>query len=393
MIYLVVLLLGVVLSLKYDGKYTIKDNKYINIYIFILTFLSAISNNLGADACTFREQFGLYTGDYSKEDFIKSIILYGYMPFWTGINKLAVAWGYTYTFVQTIIALSINSVVGYFLKKSTDYPFISLVLYFLISYFYLNFEIQRESIAIAFGFIGIMYFLKGQKLLFWIFVSIAILFHISAICLLAFPFIPFFKLSWTRLFFAFCISLAIYLVSDFFVKYIPTYEGSIGDKIVSYTNRTVTIFGFLLHTIRRMFVPFVSYLIVSKIYSLRYQYIDRFIPFYLCFSILACSLPGTSRFINYMIPVGILIMSDLFVALCKNRIKINKVLLAIFVGVLYIWQNVSNMINYFPSIGYHRYDLYIPYTTIYDDAKDVKYRDLIHKEALQGDTDDNKRKD
>lgn len=393
MTYITIIIIGIILSLSFDGKEKNNKNTYVNLYIIIFVVISAISDNLGADAYTYRARFDLYIGDFSKENIVSWVLLYGYMPLWTIINETAVALGCTYSFVQTIIAISINSVVGYFVKNNTNYPFITLVIYFLVSYFYMNFEVQREALAIAIGFVGLINYLNGHRIIYWICIFIATLFHISAICLFVFPIIPKFKLSWLRLFLAFCISLFIYIISDYFVKLIPSFgAGSLSDKVEGYASATVTIFGFLLHTIRRLFVPFVSYLIMRKIYPQKYEYIDRFIPFYLCFSILSCAIPGTFRLINYMMPVSILIMSDLIVALAHRTIKGVKVLLAIFVFLLYTNHNISHMFTYYPMSGYHRYDLYIPYSTIFDDYEDYSYRDWIHKEALDGKTQDNERK-
>ena len=93
-----------------------------------------------------------------------------------------------------------------------------------------------------------------------------------------------------------------------------------------------------------------------------------------------------------MIPISILIMADLIAALFTNKLKGKNIILAIFVCFLYTSQNIANMYTYYPISGYHRYDLYFPYSTIFDEYNDYSYRDQIHQETLSGGTSENTRK-
>lgn len=370
-------------------------NKYVNYYILILVMVSALSNYLGADAYTYRERFETYAGDLSTPALLRSIsmwyVVYGFMPFWTILNELTVSVGFDYSFIQILLSICINGMICYYIKKYSHNPFFTMVIYFCINYFYLNFEVQRESFAIAIGFLAILSYLNEKIIWFWILCACSIMFHISAICLLVFPFIPKYKLNWNRLLIAFCISLLVYLMSNMIVRFLPSLADAMGERMDSYSMSTVTIFGFLMHTIRRMFVPFASYLLLKKIDPDRYCFLDSIIPYYLVIAVIACALPGSFRFLNYMLPVYILIIGDLFMMFLNRRFHHSQIIVAVFVALFITQDTVNNYLTYYPGCRYHRYDLYLPYTTIWDKDQ-YDYRQLIHIEALSGGTDDNKRK-
>ncbi|WP_218241162.1 EpsG family protein [Comamonas fluminis] len=145
------------------------------ILFFLLFLFSAIRFDVGFDFDTY---YHVITGsnfyEYERFGFIdKSLIDF---TNYVGINQLyffITSFFTVYLIIQTI-------------KKYSDDVFISIIVFYVIPIFYLySFSLIRQFIAVAIIFYSIEYVLHRRLFRFFICITIASMFHISA--LVAFP--------------------------------------------------------------------------------------------------------------------------------------------------------------------------------------------------------------
>lgn len=110
-------------------------------------------------------------------------------PAWKIINNLAVKMHAGYSMV--VFGASLCTLVPIFstIWKYSDRPFVSVLFFYLLYFYFLSFNVARQMIAIAIVFSGYNDYLHEKKKAYYIQILIAVLFHYSAIIGLAIPFI------------------------------------------------------------------------------------------------------------------------------------------------------------------------------------------------------------
>lgn len=184
MIYLIVILLIIALSYRYDycKKETGKKVWYFALFI-ILVCVSGLRYRLGTDSIRYETYYKTipYLWELSEGYFIKTRFEPGFvflMSFCRGISS-------DFTLFQFIHTIIVNIAVFNFFYRNTRNIFLGLFLYCMILYIPLNFEVLRESLAIACFLFAWEYFKKNNFLIYYILILLAMSFHIgSAICLL-----------------------------------------------------------------------------------------------------------------------------------------------------------------------------------------------------------------
>lgn len=144
MIYIFVIILLLVSIIRHDinGK---PYNKYIaNFYPILFAMLAGLSYRMGIDCIRYEMYYeeisfnSLVFDTFAKEP--------GYQIFTSTCKLLHLPW----YIVHTIICMFVNVSIASFLKKySCRSYFTSLFIYFFLFYYLFNFEILRQSIAMA----------------------------------------------------------------------------------------------------------------------------------------------------------------------------------------------------------------------------------------------------
>ena len=185
-----------------------KNMTYILIGVW-LTLISALQYRMGADIVAYMGEYGFYDNDFSWS-YISHFITR--RPGWVLLNQLCYLISDDFVLLKSVIAAFVNFAVFRFIWKHSNYPFISIFLYFIIIYFALSFNILRQSISFAI-FLLSYEFLNGRKLIpYFICCIIALLFHTSAIILFFFPLAKYINLPRGRFMFFCSISIILILI-------------------------------------------------------------------------------------------------------------------------------------------------------------------------------------
>jgi hypothetical protein len=311
-------------------------------------------------------------------------MLKGQMPLWTFVNMLAKSLFHSFYALQIIQSATINTAVCYIVSKYTHRYFLFLLVYFFtLHYFVLNTEVMREGFAIAFALIGMHNWMSGRKWLFFLMFLIALLFHISTVTLLLFPFVRF-PISWKTLPIAFFAAFCIWLFSDLVLgKVMMAVLGGMGamvEKVLFYSLHASTIFGFLRSALTFLVFPFIimyTALNYEPSETLRERK-EKMISYMLVLGILSASLAGFSRVYNYTRVFYLIMLADfIYITFHQQRHFIFRTGIiactAFFISL--------NYLIYFKTTKQYFYQFYYPYTCILNEDRSVYLREITHFES------------
>ena len=397
--YLIFIIITLYFSFRYDGIEEYDSHKQHRLWLMCiyLIFLTGFSYGLGGDKFSYMEDFENYpitfneTGDYIWLQFM----LKGQMPLWTLANIMAKLVFHSFYALQLMQSAAINTAVCYIVSKYTHRYFLFLLVYFFtLQYFIFNTEVMREGFAVAFALIGMHNWMNGKKWLFFLMFPIALLFHVSAVTMLLFPFVRF-RISWMTLTIAFFTAFCIWLFSDLILgKAMVTVLGGMGalvQKVLFYSIQASTIFGFLRSALTYLVFPFVimySAMTFEPSDELR-KYKEKVISFMVVLGILACSLAGFARLYNYVQIFYLVMLTDFIYTLFRVK-KHFIIRMGALAGTLFLL-----MLRYmtpYQSTNTRFYDFFYPYTCILHEDKSVFIREIAHQEAVESkETDKNVR--
>ena len=386
MIYCIYIIINILFICIFDGA-EVSNNKRFS-YCFLVAFLvllTGLSRDMGADSWTFRADFEFMPESIDRYSdisyYVGFFMLKGYMPFWTLLNMFLKSVFGDFVAVHFVLSLFLNISVGYLFYKHCSKPFTCLLFYFLLCYLYFNLEVMRESFAVLIGFFAVESYLAKKTKTFLLFCFLAFMFHASAVILLLLPVLHF-KVTPLTLVITGFISLILFLISNFLVASLPGYfdSFSLGHKLVSATSRTASVFGFISVYIKFLFIPIISYLLLPK-KRIAGSILSKIMPFAVGIGVISCSIVGLSRWNDYWSIYSCLLLAELFwsVLLVKRTLIIKAT--AVLVFLFTFNEEFSRYLHAF-SNGYYKYDLYLPYSNVFDQEKDYSYRDAIHEAAL-----------
>lgn len=154
MIYLLTLLYTFILIYKYDIKQQKRGFKLNYIILLIISCsIAGFSYRLGIDTVGYMVFFKSVNTDTSY--MISHLTEYRYEPVFMILLSICKNIWDDFALVQIIVAIFVNTTIFWFLRKHSPYFYIAILFYFIIQYWNLNFEIKRESIAIALFLIAI----------------------------------------------------------------------------------------------------------------------------------------------------------------------------------------------------------------------------------------------
>ena len=107
---------------------------------------------------------------------------------------------------------------------------------------------------------------------------------------------------------------------------------------------------------------------------------SKYFLFYASLVILVCGFPRLDRFFNYTIVFYIIAFTE-FLYNFRKDLRIMPVIktLVLIGNIFFIYKFYF---EYFPYNEKYRYDMYIPYTSIFDESVDNSYRESMHEETL-----------
>ena len=394
--YILFILLTFCLSLRFDGQaeYTRTKKVWYIIVGVYLVLLAGFRNGVGGDTQLYMQDFEYVPSTWGElNEFISDELTEsGYMPGWSILVFLCKRWFDSFYAVQLAQALIVNIGILYLFRQYTTHIFLCTLLYGVSYVFFLfNMEVMREAIAVVLCGIGMHHYLRGEKWKFYLLVGISILFHISALVALLFPFVRLKQINIKTMIMAFFAALLLFLFSDVIVNYLPSLLGSsvnrIVEKIFLYSDVTLNLFGFLENAIRYLVINagivFFAQWSIGEDEQRQKDY-TKYMSFYLIITVLICGFIGFSRFRNYTL-IFFLIMLTEFIYHYKSQLYTNAIIkLIVLAG--FVFYTSRYYMTYYPGSHGYKYEFYYPYTSILDENVDTSKREDMHEESFDNNT-------
>jgi hypothetical protein len=363
-----------------------KSFPYILSWI-MLVLLAGLRYKVGGDTYNYMYEFANSGSNFNF--FLLNSSPNQRQPGWNLLVSISKLIADNFTSLQIILALIVNTTFFWFIKKHTKYYFTGIFIYYLFFYCYFNFEILRESLAVCSLMLAFNSLVNGKYKLYYLFVAIALLFHISAIFLIFFPLLykmakriqlkfPGRKLILGVSMIAILIFIFGIFFTSFFQKILPPFifNAILKSKIVQYNEYNFTVFGIISSLFYYVLVP------LFFIQRLRKQYYTKeLLSIMIIYVLVGSSITFYSiffRFLNYLIPFYILVITESLLYLYNKDSNYNLNLGKVFFVFIFIFIIFTN--KYFsrvkevPSIRW--YSHWYPYHSIFDKIEDPKRKKL-----------------
>lgn len=401
MLYLTVILLLLLLIYYYDYKQYINNRKqwYISVGI-IFMLMAGLRYRLGIDTLEYEYQFTYFPDllEFGSFNFDETEYGRGFMLF----AALAKSIYDDFIVLQILHAIFVTFVVFKFFYNNSKHPFFAILLYLIIFYFPLTFEVMRESCAVCMLLIGWKYFKENKWIQYYICAVIGIMFHSSAIIMLILPFfyLPVFRFLFT-MGKAFWITVAIvfllsYIISEQFFSLIKLIQIS---DIEGYANKyekskyaqstLLNIFGIITFAIRNLLYPVIAVAILksknivkskNKLGDQDINKLEYMFCWFVYIAIVALFIKIFYRFNNYFYPFAILAISDAIFTKFKRGKKINSWTFGIWLLLItpYLSIHIYGLFEEDGESGIPIIRKYYPYESVIDPDLDPEREKLYH---------------
>lgn len=342
----------------YDIAKHVKYKSLASFFILIITiFIVGFRYKVGVD--TYNYMYHYPDVPLINKIEWENLFSYSYQPLFLLLSSICKSISSDFCLFQLAHATIVNIIIFSFIRKNTPYPFTGYFIYLTTYFMYFNFEILKESLAVATFLIGYKYLEKGKLFKFYFYTIIAFLFHISAIITLFFPLIKRLKLN--KRFYLMAIGFSVFLMFSYSLLGLFSFWGKLAQKAITYATvaeQSVLNFNWLI-TQMLIYVIFPFILLVAfkkKISSHSHEHI-------FCFTILL----GVgiieyeivfSRFINYCIPFIFLCCANIIGESYYQKIGIKLWKIGLVSLFLFIFNY-----NFLSHNGYARW---YPYSSIFN---------------------------
>lgn len=367
MLYIFVALLIFILLNYYDisGR---KQNKefWYNFVLITLILMAGMRYRVGVDSIGATYTFYHETPVLSKCFNDLSITEY---PLWKLLNSLIFTIGGRWYWVQFIQTAFVNILLFRYFKRHCRYIFTCVFFYYIWLYAAINFEEMKASFAIVLSLYAYDYILEKKYINGVLLLSVACLFHFSAILVLPFAFMTFLRINYLG--FALLIGSTILgslIVTDFdMLSMFFDYDEFIAQKADNYSNSDMffdrgnkNLYYYVVNILPIALYPLIAFYYLKR----RNKNLDmmRLEPYLLIGFIMvgiSVSVIIFYRYVNFYKAIFILFLSQFIVDYLKNNKAYNWLLsyLSIFIFFsLFIW---NLQIDYS-----RRFDKFYPYSSV-----------------------------
>lgn len=207
MIYILVLLIILLLSFRFELK-TIKPSKRAFLFVFfVLVMVAGFRYRVGSDTLIYMDEYE------TRFSIIKDKYLFG----WYWFMSLCKYLNLSFYVVQIIIALIINAgVFCFFRRYFPQYLFSGLLIYYVTLYPGWNFEVLRQAICVSLFFYSLQFLEAKKYLKYYIIVLVACTIHETSLLLLFVPIVMRIQISKKLL----IVFASLFLIVALFAPYI-----------------------------------------------------------------------------------------------------------------------------------------------------------------------------
>ena len=384
MIYLVVILLILFLSFRYDinGKTKYRDQWYLAILVFLI-LIAGLRWRIGTDTARYLHAY--YVGCPTLASFkMEYFMMIGEDPGWMFLNAIVKSMGLPFFYVQLVHASIINILIFKFIKRHCEYIFTCVFFYFIFAYLGYNFEIMRGSLSIVLCLYANDFILEKKWIKGYILYFVALLFHGQTIVLLLIPLLFFMRLNFMGVVILLSACVLGYIFQSIFSDYIYLIEfnESIQDKAEGYLSNDdglggVSGFGSVLKTLFGTFLFGLFSLWYAKKQD-KYKNLSCMEPMmmlFLLFTLLKLGLRIAYRYEDYFKIYAIVYYSVLFVDLVKMHRKSTVIVAYTRTFLIFSLLIVTMLLTYFNNKK--MYVMYYPYSSVIerhvDKARESKF--------------------
>lgn len=336
MIYIVTIILLLLFIFLYDyGGMTTNKKRCYEIMLLLFVCIAGFRYRLGVDTVEYERMFyediPLLIELQWSDLLIEPLTDPGFLLSMSIIKTLFGYW----EIAQFAIALFVNIIVFRFFWRNSTYPFIALLLYFLSSYYTMNYDILRQSIAIAFFLLAYEQLQENRYIKYYMLVFFAMTFHRVAFLLLLLPFARFLKFNTFT--FGVCVMLLLFVnvLNNYFVRLSELFSwltlDGVSDKIITYSEsekwgglreRSIVNFIniFIANLLPSFFLGKVLY-DVDRNFYVRNQYL---LLIYLLSRVLMVAVPIFYRIADLFQLFYLLFFSRAFIILCDRKILLTQ---------------------------------------------------------------------
>lgn len=383
MIYLVVLFLLLLLSVRYDiyGK-TRANEFWYGFMLVVFILVAGLRWRIGIDTPQYLYKFYHEYPTIDKFSFEEFPI--GKDPLFVLLNSIIKTIGGRFYIVQLTHAAIVNILIFNYIKKHSKYIFTCLFFYAITCYTTYNMEIMRGSLSIVLCLYANDYILEKKWLKGYSLYFLALMFHVQTILLFILPILFFLKFNKVGVVFLFGAYLLGIIIMDVLGDYLFLFEDneSISRKVSIYSRSEK--YGAQNGNLNLYFIqilPLLIYVLVSFIY-IKIKYTNssllKFEPFIflgVMFILIRMNLEIAYRYVDYFKIYFVLFFSEFFIKLIDGARVISKEVAVFRSYVIFIpFFLVFMVYNYILSKEYSL--RYTPYSSVIERIVSMKRENM-----------------
>lgn len=369
MVYLLCFIVLLVFVLAFDvkisgTKYSYEANVAIVVSFIMLSLLAGLRFRVGTDTLAYMDEYYQYPLSYFKDNYLWG--WYALMAICKGLNL-------SFYFVQLILAFFTNYAVFKFLRRYSAHFFSVLLLYYVLIYPTLNFEILRQGVCVAIFLLSFKYLESRNYVKYYVLIGFACLFHYSALLLLLIPLFTLIPVN-KKSVLGFVFLLFFVIVFSSLLKE-RIYEFSKGlsileDRAYYYfsemdTEESFSPLSYILNLILNVLIPLFIIVLHCYNYKIPSSYIVICMVSMIVY-IVSVYMPIIYRFNNYYQLFNTVLFVDLFSWI---RAHFKKKPFFVFIVCLLLFLGVKSRVYFANDDGRRVYFHYYPYSSIFNEFK------------------------
>ena len=369
MIYLSIVVLLVLLSIRYDikGKTLYKDEWYIFVLV-VFVLLAGLRWRLCMDTPNYIDDF--YDKYPNLQDFSLEDFPIGKDPLYAFINSIVKTLGGRFYIVQLVEAAFVNILVLHYLRRHCQYLFIAILFYALTCYIGFSMEIMRAAMSIALSLYVNDFFLEKKWVKGYLLLLIGCLIHAQTIVLLVLPLFLFLRFNKIGLIIVICAFFIGKILQPLVTEYLILLEGveNISNKAAGYLEsdqyggRGGNLNFMIVHVFPCLIYGMISLLYLKwKKTNLDLMRFEPFIMLGFLFLIIQINLQIAYRYVDYYSIYFVIFLSEAFGSWTLQSDKLTKLLAYVRTFVFFV--PFFFLYNYFFVI--HLECIY-PYSSVID---------------------------
>lgn len=332
MIYLLVLVLLLILTIRYDinGRTEYRDEWY-NVVLVILILIAGLRFRLGEDTISYIYMFYHNTPDVSDLD-VDFLLDSDQPPLWILLTSIIKTIGGKFFVVQLIEATFVNTLILRYFKKHSPYPFACTAMYFFWRYQWYSMVVMKAAIALSLVLFANDFFLEKKYKKGILLIFIATGFHQSSILLIIIPFLTFLRFNLLGV----SLLIGAYIFSAFLqsmlgdVFQLLEFSDGMSNKLDNYLDSDYVTQAHNVNYFVARFFPLLFYPITSLLYikqKCKDSTILKLEPFLmvgLIFQVMQFNIHISYRYVYIYLFYFIIFMVHFFIEFAKKSLWLTK---------------------------------------------------------------------